>query len=278
MAVHWGTSSWSNKGWLGPFYPKGTKPGDWLRYYAEQFDTVEADVTYYRLPDERLVSEWARKVGDGFRLAAKFPKTIVHCGEGPGPDPKRILVPEHVDRETEAFLHGMGYMGAACGPLLLQFPFFNRRVFASSEPFLERLDAFLARLPETFRYAVEVRNKDWIDDALLSVLRRHRAALALVDIVYMPPPWFLAREHDLVTTDFTYSRLIGDRKLVDARTKTFDSIVVDQSSRLERWTEFLRGMHESVPESYVYANNHYAGHGPATIRELRERFGAVSGA
>jgi len=78
----------------------------------------------------------------------------------------------------------------------------------------------------------------------------------------------LARRLDLVTTDFVYARLIGDRKAVDALTKRFDRIVLDQSRRLGRWAELLKEASAAVQRTYVYANNHYAGHAPATIREL----------
>ena len=73
-AFRYGTSSFSAKSWVGSFYPRGTKPGDFLSYYATQFDCVEADVTYYRVPDEKLVSGWDRKVPDGFKICAKFPR------------------------------------------------------------------------------------------------------------------------------------------------------------------------------------------------------------
>jgi uncharacterized protein YecE (DUF72 family) len=116
---------------------------------------------------------------------------------------------------------------------------------------------------------VEIRNKRWIGRPLLDILRRHRVALALVDLAYMPHPDGF--ELDLVTTDFVYARLIGDRKAVDSRTKTFDRIVLDQTSRLERWAELIRTHLDRVAEVFVYANNHFAGHGPATIRDLVQR-------
>ena len=77
VALHFGTSSWSEKSWVGPFYPAGTKPAEYLTYYATQFDTVEADTTYYRVPDRKLVQGWERKTPKGFTLAAKFPRSIV---------------------------------------------------------------------------------------------------------------------------------------------------------------------------------------------------------
>ncbi len=86
----------------------------------------------------------------------------------------------------------------------------------------------------------------------------------------MPHPATLAQNMDLVTTDFLYCRLIGDRKAVEERTDTFDRVVIDQTNRLEGWSTLLRKMLDRVHEIYVYANNHYAGHGPATIDTLRD--------
>jgi uncharacterized protein YecE (DUF72 family) len=264
-----GTSSWSEKSWVGAFYPEGTQPADFLSYYATRFPAVEADVTYYRVPSTQMVRGWARKTPPDFRLAAKFPRSIVHCGDGPAPDATRLLTLEHTARETDAFLHAMGVLEGRLGPLVLQFPYLNREAFAGLEPFLERLDGFLGRLPREFRYAVEVRNKAWLVPALTDVLKAHRAALVLVDLLYMPHPDEVADRIPLVTTDFVYARLIGDRKKVDKLSnKRFDKLVLDQRPRLERWAQVLRDVSADVPETYAFANNHYAGHGPATVAEL----------
>ncbi|MBK8976158.1 MAG: DUF72 domain-containing protein [Planctomycetes bacterium] len=272
--LRYGTSSWSEKSWVGPFYPEGTQPAEFLVHYARQFDTVEADTTYYRVPGARMVDGWNEKTPADFRIAAKFPRSVVHGGDQATPDASRVLLPEHVGDDTAAFLAAMGRLGAKCGPLVLQFPYFNQKAFRSAEPFLARLDAFLAELPHEFRYAVELRNAKWIGAPLLDVLRRHRCALVLVDLLYMPHPAELATRLDLTTTDFVYARLIGDRKAVEEKADgRFDRIVVDQTKRLARWAELLRDLLERVPETWIYANNHYAGHGPATIRELVARLG-----
>ena len=266
-----GTSSWSEAAWKGVFYPAGLPVGEQLAYYASQYDTVEADVTYYRVPDARLVRGWATRTPEGFVLAAKFPRSIVHCGEGPAPDGRRVLVPEFVAADCERFLASMQLLGGRCGPLLLQFPYFNRQCFGAVDAFLERLDAFLAALPAGFRYVVEVRNAAWVAPPLLALLRRHRAALALVDLAYLPHPADLWARQDLVTSDFVYGRLIGDRKKIDSLTGELNRTVLDQGERLERWAALLREALERVPEAYVYANNHYAGYGPDTVRALMGR-------
>jgi uncharacterized protein YecE (DUF72 family) len=272
-----GTSSWSERSWEGVFYPAGTPSGQYLAYYASRFATVEVDSTYYRVPSRRLVAGWAGKTPDGFVLSAKVPRSIVHAGSGERPDAAAVLVRDRVWPDVERFLEAMAELGPKCGPLVLQFPYFNRTAFPSVEPFLERLDGFLGLLPAGFRYGVEVRNKGWIAAPLLEVLRRRRAALVLVDLVYMPHPADLAAALDVATTDFAYARLIGDRKAVEALTDRFDRIVLDQGPRLARWAELLRALRERVTRVLVYANNHYAGHGPATVRELQRLVDPASG-
>ena len=264
----YGTSSWSSSSWDGVFYPKGMAPGDYLAFYAGVFQAVEADVTYYRVPSRQMVEGWNRKTPDGFVLCAKFPRTIVHAGEERLPDGDLLLKPDKIGTDVDRFLEAMSFLGPKCGPLVLQFPYFNKKVFAGPEPFLERLDAFLDALPSEFRYAVEIRNRNWLKPPLMDVLRRHRSALVLVDLKYMPHPDNLVDELDLVTTDFIYVRLIGDRKAVEERTKTFDRIVIDQAPRLTRWANLLRDLIPRAERTLVFANNHFAGHGPATIGEL----------
>jgi uncharacterized protein YecE (DUF72 family) len=273
--IRYGTSSWSEKAWAGVFYPAGLPAGQQLAHYAQRFDTVEADVTYYRVPDERLVRGWEQKTPAGFTLSAKFPRSVVHAGAGAQPDGARVLEPAHCARDVERFLSSMALLGPKCGPLVLQFPYFNRRAFARPELFLERLERFLCGLPGGFRYGVELRNPSWIDAPLFELLRARRTALVLVDHAYLPHPDELFERGDPFTADFAYARLIGDRKQIDALTDTLDRVVLDQGPRLERWARLLCTARERVPETYVYANNHYAGYAPATIEDLAARVEAA---
>jgi uncharacterized protein YecE (DUF72 family) len=263
----YGTSSWTAKGWERAFYPPGMKPGEYLRHYATRFRAVECDATWYAVPGPLLVRGWVHKTHDGFRLAAKFPRSIVHGGEAAKPDPDRILRREDGD-DTSRFLDAMRFLGPRCGPLVLQFPYFNRSAFKGAEPFLRRLDEYMATLPEGFRYAVETRNADWLAPPLLDVLRRRRAALVLVDLAYLPHPAEVAERLDVVTADFAYLRLIGDRAAVEAKTKVFDRTVLDQGPRLARHATLIRGLLAKDVEVHAFANNHYAGYAPETIEAL----------
>jgi len=73
-----GCSGWSYQDWVGPFYPKDAKPGDYLRMYSQVLDAVEIDSSYYRTPSPFMVSNWKRVTPEGFLFTAKFPKKITH--------------------------------------------------------------------------------------------------------------------------------------------------------------------------------------------------------
>lgn len=270
--IRFGTSSFSSKDWVGPFYPPGTRPAEFLREYATRFDTVEIDATYYAVPAARVVEGWARKTPPGFLIAAKFPREIVHAGEGRTPDPDRVLDPDATYPVRDAFLEAMQKLGSRLGPLVIQFPFFNPRLFPDPAVFFERLDRFLGDLPFGFSYAVEVRNREWIGKPFADLCRKHEASLVLVDQAWMPHGDEVANRLDPVTGKVCYVRLLGDRQEIERITKVWGKEVIDRGDRLRRWAAFLVGLFEREVPAVVYVNNHYAGHAPATTARLRELF------
>ena len=135
-----GTSSWSSEDWVGTFYPPGTTPADFLGAYAQHFDTVEVDSTYYRIPSESMVRNWRARTPPGFTFAAKFPQVITH---------EKVL--QDCREELADFLRAMSLLEDRLGPLLLQFPYFNKKAFARPEDFLARLTPFLEELPGGFQ-------------------------------------------------------------------------------------------------------------------------------
>ncbi len=273
--VRIGCSSFSSRDWVGPFYPEGTAPKDYLRIYARHFDCVEVDATYYALPTPSTVRGWDEKTPTDFLLCAKFPRSIVHAGDGPAPEGTRLLTPDATYSDRDAFLQVMSSLGSKLGPLLLQFPYFNRGVFASRAPFLERLDRFLEDLPGDFHYTVEIRNRSWLDASFTGLLRRHGVSLALVDQAWMPHGDELEGKLDLHPASPMYLRLLGDRKKIEALTSHWDREVIDRSEGLDRWARFLVRRLREGQTVLVFVNNHYAGHAPATARRLREMLEAA---
>lgn len=261
--IRLGTSAFTAAGWETSFYPAGMKPADYLTYYSTQFDTVELDNTFYRTPSASTVRGWAAKTPPGFMFAAKVPQVITH---------EKVLVDAQDD--LKAFLSVMDLLGDKLGPLLFQFGYFNKKAFATVDDFLARLVPFLAKLPKGYRFALEIRNKNWLVPRLVDVLRARGIAFALIDQSWMPRPWELTSGLDLITTDFTYVRWLGDRKGIEERTKTWDKTIVDRKADLTRWVEVLRKVHKRKIQIIALANNHYAGHGPDTLKLFREIWSA----
>jgi uncharacterized protein YecE (DUF72 family) len=110
----------------------------------------------------------------------------------------------------------MDISGAKLGPLLFQSWYFNQQAFKTQADFQARLEPFLAALPKDHHFAVEIRDKDWMNARFADLLRKHNVALALIDQSWVPRPWELKQKFDVITADFTYVRWLGDRKAIEA--------------------------------------------------------------
>ncbi len=250
-----GTSAFTADGWEGSFYPNGLAPREQLSYYATQFDTVELDNTFYRTPALSTVQGWYAKTPPGFIFAAKVPQVITH---------EKVLV--DCDEDLRHFLKTMEALGEKLGPLLFQFGYFNKSKFKSGAEFLARLKPFLKRLPKAFSYAVEIRNKNWLDPRFADLLREHGVALALIDQAWVPRPWEMKEKFDLITADWTYVRWLGDRKGIEEQTKAWDKTILNREPEIAEWVQILKRVVARGIKAFAYANNHYAGHGPATVK------------
>lgn len=254
-----GTSSWSEKDWVGVFYPEGTKPAEYIEHYSTIYDTVECDATFYRMPSERMVDAWTRRTPENFRFAAKVPRIITH---------EKVLV--DAEEDVTLFVETMQRLGERLGPLLFQFPYFNKKAFESADPFFERLDAFLGSLPPGPRYVVELRNARWVGRTAQEICARHGVCLAWVEQAWMPHAEQWPKILGGPTTDFAYIRFLGDHKAIEKITDRWDEVVIDQSEVLEKWVPVMRGLRAQGVDVFGFFNNHFAGHAPATIDLFRE--------
>ncbi|HUB58885.1 MAG TPA: DUF72 domain-containing protein [Candidatus Micrarchaeia archaeon] len=249
-----GTSAFTAAGWEGSFYPAGMRPSEYLSYYATKFDTVEVDSTFYRTPALSTVQGWYAKTPPGFVFAAKVPQVITH---------EKVLM--ECDEDLGNFLKTMDALREKLGPLLFQFGYFNKSAFKSGKEFLARLAPFLKKLPKSYKFAVEIRNKYWLDTRFADLLRENGVALAVIDQSWVPRPWEMTAKFDWITADFTYIRWLGDRKGIEEQTKTWEKTIVDRSAEMEHWVKLFREFVARNIKIFAYANNHYAGHGPATV-------------
>ena len=265
-----GTSSFASPDWVGVFYPPGTRPEGYLASYAERFDTVEIDSSFYGTPTPKQVESWRARTPDGFVFAAKVPQLVSHAE----------VSRESLD-ELAKFLDVMRGLGPKLGPLLFQFPYTARgrdaEEWATGGRFRARLAALMEHLPEDLRFVVEVRNDRWIAPPLLVLLRSRRVALAFVDYYTMPTMARIAAHPDSVTADFAYVRFLGNHKEMDARVerkaaaggRRWDVLVQDRTAEVSSWLPALRRLAARIQRTYVFFNNHYAGHAPASIELFR---------
>jgi uncharacterized protein YecE (DUF72 family) len=148
-----------------------------------------------------------------FIFAAKVPQVITH---------EKVL--RDCQPELGQFLSTMNLLGEKLGPLLLQFGYFNKKAFPDLDTFLARLVPFLKALQSGYRFALEIRNRNWFSPKLADVLRERGIALALIDQAWMPRPAELFErfpsDDGPITADFTYIRWLGDRKGIERLTKT----------------------------------------------------------
>jgi uncharacterized protein YecE (DUF72 family) len=255
--IYLGTSSFTAAGWEGTFYPKGMRSADYLAFYAEHFATVEVDSTFYGCPSARTVGNWAARTPEGFVFSVKVPQIITH---------EKALV--DCDAEFEEFVKTMELLGPKLGPMVFQFPLFDRWKFPKQDGFLAVLAPFLKKLPADRKFAIEVRNKSWLDARFADLLREHNVALVLTDTSFVPRPWEMKEQFDMVTSDFLYVRWLGDRKGIEKQTVTWDKAIIDRQEDLRNWVDLLRRLinDKSIRKTFAYANNHYAGHGPDTVK------------
>lgn len=257
-----GTSAFTAAGWPGTFYPKGLKSTEYLRFYSKHFNTVEIDSTFYRTPSEETVRRWKEQTPSDFVFAAKAPQTITH---------ERCM--QDCTEELTRFLTTMETLDQKLGPVLFQFPYFGRQAL-SYAVFIERLRVFLSHLPTEggHQFAVEIRNKSWINEQLLNLLAEKNVPLALIAHPWMWAPAELFERVNALDSPFTYIRLLGDRYEIERITKSWGKIVVDREKELADWAAQCQRIQRGGKTIYFFANNHYAGHGPATLRIFRQLY------
>jgi len=178
-----GTSGYSYKEWLGHFYPEKLPGSEMLRYYAGHFPTVEINNTFYRMPAESMLAQWAEQVPEHFTFTLKAPRRITH---------ENRLQSEAEPHVTE-FVRRAGVLGNKLGALLFQLPPYLKKD-------VPRLRDFLALLPTGTRAAFEFRNESWLDDEVYEALRSRAAMLCVTDTDEGDTPF-------VVTADWGYVRL-----------------------------------------------------------------------
>ena len=163
-----GSAVWAHQGWVGNFFPKGTKQADYLREYAKRLTTVEGNTTFYATPSVETVLRWASDTPATFRFCPKLPRSVSHAGQ---------LMP-HLS-EAQRFVDLLRNLGTRLGPMFLQLP------PRYSPKLTYDLQKFLEAWPREVQLAVEVRHLDWFSEphhsVLNALLQTHDVGRVIID-------------------------------------------------------------------------------------------------
>ncbi len=238
-----GTGGWSYQDWIGSFYPSYIERSRWIEFYASRFPAVEVDSTFYSMPSADAVNRWNDLTPENFTFTFKVPRIITH---------EKQLSPPSL-KILDQFLVRLSPLDKKLGPILLQFP-------PSFHPgYFDRLHHFLPRLPADFRFALEIRDPQWLNSRFFTLLRANNIALALVDSAYIP-------KQSTLTADFTYIRWIGENR---QRLSNFSHTQIDKTTGLRDWaTVMVKKFEHNNIDMYGFFNNHFAGFSPASVSLL----------
>jgi uncharacterized protein YecE (DUF72 family) len=245
--IHVGCSGWSYEDWVGPFYPKDSKPKDFLRMYSSIFDVVEIDSSYYRIPNQFMVSQWKKNTPEGFLFSPKFPKKITHEAK---------LV--NVGSTLNIFLRTLSGLGDKLGPLVVQLP-----PSFKYEKGMPALENFVSELKKDLRYAIEFRHQSWFRDDVYKLLESNNVSLCWSLNQYLETPTRL-------TSNFIYTRMVGERDITK-----FNETQKDRSKEMKGMSETIKGSIGSVDDAFVFFNNHFSGFGPESVNEFRRLSGLI---
>jgi uncharacterized protein YecE (DUF72 family) len=240
-----GTMGFSYKDWTGVFYPQGLPARDYLSYYSKIFNAVEIDSTFYGTPKIGSVYRWRDNSPEGFKISVKVPRSITHESGLVG-----------VNEEMIEFIHTIENLGNKLSVILLQFP----PSFDNSNS--EVLDDFLEQLPKGYTFAIEFRHPSWYVDQTADWLANYGVCWAATEFQGVP------KEVPL-TTDMIFIRLVGQH----GRFRSHDREQIDVTHQLETWWEWIRSQSDEVHEVYVFFNDDFSGHAPASANRLKDIIG-----
>jgi uncharacterized protein YecE (DUF72 family) len=263
MTILVGCSGWSYDDWVGKFYPLSLagKKGEWFSYYADYFQTVEINSTFYRPPGEKQVQSWIKKARDlqGFEYSVKVPQLVTHKALVEGDVERAVFWAASFEKSCVKPLAEAGLLGCV---LLQLSPYFKNDASA-----LAALKGLLDSLSyKEYNYAVEFRHRSWlgkgqkeIDPAALQALRERNVANVLID----GPGIHAGREQ---TADHAYVRFHGrnydiwyhgedkDEKEDDHRLNRYDYLY--KKDQLETWVPRIKEAELKAAKVRVYFNNH----------------------
>ena len=224
--IHVGCSGWVYRHWRGTFYPEGLPKKRWFERYAEAFDTVEINASFYRVPKPETFDGWREKASDGFRYAVKVNRFITHM--------KKLV---GVEDSVAEFIALARRLGRTLGPLLTQLP-------PSLHKDVPRLVDYLSLLPSDLDHVVEFRHPSWYDEEVLAALDARGAGFVAHDLRGLVSPRWASGRAAYVRFHGTGGKYVGRYS----------------EDQLEAWADWSVARARDGRSVWCYFNNDIHGH------------------
>lgn len=226
-----GTSGWRYKEWGKKFYPEGIREDEYLPFYTSQFDTVELNASFYRLPKKSVFEKWRAETPDGFMFAVKMSQYITH----------RLRLADST-QSLGYFFENVTGLGEKLGPILVQLP---PNLKFETEKFRSFMhDLKLVAQGRRFRIALEPRHRSWFESAnskeVAGILANHNAALVFAHSSKFPYP-----EDEPITAGFVYLRFHGPKEFAGSL----------YGEKLEEWVPKIKSWVSQGLDIFIYFNN-----------------------
>lgn len=232
--IHIGTSGWHYLHWKGPYYPENLSTKNFLTYYSNEFQTVEINNTFYKLPTISVIKKWKESVPKSFLFSVKMSRYITHSKRLN--DPKKSLL---------KFFNRIKHIKPNLGVVLIQLPPHWPLNF-------ERLASFIQALPKGYRYAFEFREESWLCEEVFALLKRHGHALCLFELDRM-------ETEKIVTAKFVYIRLHGPKGAYQGNYS---------AKALSVWAKDIKRWKKQGKEVFCYFDNDEKGFAPKNALTL----------
>lgn len=242
--IHVGCSGWVYRHWKGGFYPVDLPQKRWFERYAQAFDTVEINASFYRLPLASTFTGWREKAPPGFRYAVKANRFLTHL--------KKLVGCEEQLDEFIALARGLG---ETLGPILYQLP-------PNLKKDQERLASFIARLPEDIEHVVEFRHASWYDEEILALLDAHGIGFVTHDLAGLAAPRWASGRTAYVRFHGTEGKYWG--RYSDAQ--------------MAEWAKWLIAQRAAGRSAWAYFNNDIHEHAIADAVALKLQLATLTGA
>lgn len=275
-----GACSWKFDSWVGLVYT-GKNKENYLKEYAAQYNTVEIDQWFWslfknykpKLPDPRVVENYAAAVPDDFKFSVKVPNsiTLTHYYQKIKTAPLEEN-PHFLSNEIlEKFLDRLAPLKDHLGPLMFQFEYLNKKKMASPDEFIEKFSAFIKKCPPGYDYALETRNPKYLNRDYFDFINRDGLSHVFVQGYYMPPINEIYYKYADNIQNLTVVRLMGpDRRGIEIKTANkWDKIAAPKDEELTSIITMIEDLHTRDIEVYFNINNHYEGSAPQTIKKIR---------